>query len=153
MRKFRGGETFIKKPRALIAPKFNRLTLFNPSLVHGVNPVRGSHDPRDGRLVVHGWFVNPRPFWTGPLTIEEVRRVLDEDLSQALSGGLHLGEGFLSVRLKISGAGRVLNSKVLVNTLIGAKAQDLAKLYHHFEALKFERHKGVSQLTLPFRMG
>jgi Rps23 Pro-64 3,4-dihydroxylase Tpa1-like proline 4-hydroxylase len=84
---FRGGETLLAREDMLdyfrdfrsvrsvehgdvfeaVAPKFNRLTVFDGRIPHGVREVRGTHDPREGRLVLHGWFVSPRPFVTGPL--------------------------------------------------------------------------------------
>ena len=42
-------------------------TVFDPRIPHGVRQVTGTHDPREGRLVIHGWFVQPRPFVRGPL--------------------------------------------------------------------------------------
>ena len=33
---------------------FNRLTVFDPRFPHGVREVRGTRDPRKGRLVLHG---------------------------------------------------------------------------------------------------
>jgi len=41
--------------------------VFDPRIPHGVRTVTGTHDPREGRLVIHGWFVQPRPFIRGPL--------------------------------------------------------------------------------------
>lgn len=48
-----------------VEPEFNRLTVFDPRLPHGVRPVRGTQDPREARLVLHGWFTEPTPFFTG----------------------------------------------------------------------------------------
>lgn len=73
-RRFTGGETFILKPETLdywrgfdasavvergslvdtVPPLFNRLTVFDPRLPHGVSAVHGTRDPREGRLVLHG---------------------------------------------------------------------------------------------------
>ena len=86
-RKFSGGETTILKPHILeywraydpsagleskdifdtIAPVFNQLTAFDPRLPHAVSKVRGTQDPREGRLVLHGWFSDPSPFYEGHL--------------------------------------------------------------------------------------
>lgn len=137
---FKGGETFIQRPRTLIPPKFNRLTLFNPSLVHGVREVKGTMDPRHGRLVIHGWFVQPRPFWTGPLTVENVGEGLDGGLM-----GLPEASGLLSLRLKIGKTGRVQSQKVLVNTLNVPSARVLRVT----ENLQFADKKKGSVLTLP----
>ncbi|MBX3022660.1 MAG: 2OG-Fe(II) oxygenase [Bdellovibrionales bacterium] len=148
-RPFTGGETFLK-PNTRIAPEFNRLTIFNPAIVHGVRPVKGTHDPRYGRLVVHGWFVNPRPFWVGPLRIEDVRQALEEDLQ--VRPNLNLGKGFLSLRLDISAAGHVQQTpRILVNTL--QKATDLREFTVALKQLKFPKCKTASRLTLPFLIG
>ena len=48
---------------------FNRLTVFDPRLPHGVRPVEGVRDPRQARLVLHGWFADPEPFFTGAITL------------------------------------------------------------------------------------
>eukprot|EP00466_Bigelowiella_natans_P016666 jgi/Bigna1/72438/fgenesh1_pg.19_\ len=48
-----------------VQPKFNRLTVFDPRLPHGVRQVSGTQDPRKARLVLHGWFTEPTPFFVG----------------------------------------------------------------------------------------
>ncbi|MEK6553815.1 MAG: 2OG-Fe(II) oxygenase, partial [Bdellovibrionota bacterium] len=73
-REFSGGETWMLKPETLqywhnfsslrgverhdlmteVQPEFNRLTVFDPRLPHGVREVRGVRDPLKGRLVIHG---------------------------------------------------------------------------------------------------
>lgn len=92
-----------------VAPEFNRLTVFDSRYPHGVrrppaatrrpparppcrrpptpaNPpaqvrvVEGTHDPREGRLVLHGWFLEPTPFFAGALSEEEATEALNECL-------------------------------------------------------------------------
>ncbi len=147
-RRFKGGETFIEKPRLLIEPKFNRLTLFNPSLSHGVKQVRGTHDPREGRLVINGWFVNPRPFWVGEFTPKQVQEALDEGLSRLDLGGLE--PGFASFRLKIKASGDVAHVRPLVDTF--ASGAPVKRLARHLLTLKFEKTSRPSQLTFPLRI-
>jgi len=144
-RKFTGGETFLKSPRQLIEPKFNRLTVFDPSTLHGVREVRGTHDPRFGRLVIHGWFVNPRPFWEGPLKVEDVQETLDQGLS-ANKWAKVRGSGFVSLRLKIQASGQVSAVKVLVNTLDGSPTPKWLSVIEQF---RFASRKKGSTLTLP----
>ena len=99
-RKFTGGETLILKPDVLdywrgfdagavvergslvemVEPRFNRLTVFDPRLPHGVPVVEGTRDPREGRLVLHGWFNDPSPFFSGALTEEDAEPILNEVL-------------------------------------------------------------------------
>src|SRR5262249_9599720 len=88
-RKFAGGETLMLRDEVLdfwhdflsvrsveeqelvraIEPRLDRLTVFDPRTPHGVRTVTGTRDPREGRLVIHGWFVQPRPFIRGPLPV------------------------------------------------------------------------------------
>ena len=46
-------------------PLFNRLTVFDPRYPHGVRLVEGVQDPLKARLVLHGWFTEPVPFFDG----------------------------------------------------------------------------------------
>jgi len=154
---FRGGETFIENPGAgrkearggrptLIVPKFNRLALFNPSLSHGVREVTGTMDPRRGRLVIHGWFVQPRPFWVGPLTVKDVSRGLDAGLRDLPS---QLGEGLISLRMEIGPGGRVRNQKVLINTLMKSKPASVEGLLELTSKMTFASRTRPTRLTLP----
>ena len=78
-RRFTGGETQIMSDSVLnywdhyesdatidqrdifsvFEPRFNQLLLFDPRVPHGVRLVRGTQDPREGRLVLTGWFLPP----------------------------------------------------------------------------------------------
>src|SRR6478672_11968865 len=91
-RQFRGGETLLVRDEVLdywsgfqsvrsleeenlvreVPSLFNRLLVFDPRIPHGVRRVDGTMDPREGRLVIHGWFVQPRPFIEGPLAAREL---------------------------------------------------------------------------------
>jgi hypothetical protein len=71
-RRFDGGETIIMRTDdywgsgrsrsagagtsfyRLIEPEFNRLVVFNDRLIHGVERIQGTMDPRQGRVVLHG---------------------------------------------------------------------------------------------------
>lgn len=137
---FQGGETEILRPETLdywqgfdartdrelssfvsrTAPKFNRLVIFDPRLPHGVTPLRGSPDPREGRLVIHGWFTEPKPFVSGPLDIDAFDEALSDALPRILSslGPDLVLHGLLSLRLEIAATGKVDSIKVLASTLI-----------------------------------
>lgn len=54
-------ETVVERKQlmTLVEPHFNQLTVFDPRVPHGVRPVRGTRDPREARVVLHGWFVEP----------------------------------------------------------------------------------------------
>ena len=92
-RAFIGGETTILQPPVLdywrdfdsstgleyddlfttVPPLFNRLTVFDARLPHGVRRVEGERDPRGARLVLHGWFTEAEPFFDGGLKESDVR--------------------------------------------------------------------------------
>ncbi len=79
-REFTGGETVFLKPSCLrywanfretesremdtlverVPPLFNQLTGFDPRIPHGVAQVNGTTSPIESRLVIHGWFKEPR---------------------------------------------------------------------------------------------
>lgn len=144
--RYRGGETYIVKPKTLIPAKFNRLTLFNPDLPHGVRTVHGSRDPREGRLVIHGWFVQPRPFWIGPLQVDDISTALSE-LTGAPTG--RLGNGLLSLRLMISKSGKVQKVATLMDTRLKANVRDSRRFLERVQALRFRPQRAGSRVTLP----
>ena len=96
-RTFRGGETLLAQPTLIrclaetredtsheesdllhrIAPEFNRLTVFDPRFPHGVERVEGVHSIQDSRLVIHGWFTEPRPMIEGSLGMRQVLGPMD----------------------------------------------------------------------------
>ncbi|KAF5833494.1 hypothetical protein DUNSADRAFT_10181 [Dunaliella salina] len=151
-RTFRGGETVIAKPRLLdywsshnpneglehdslftmVPPEFGRLTVFDPRFPHGVQEVHGTRDPREGRLVLHGWFTAPEPFFTGGLSAEQAAPVIDEALEGAIRTlqegvdddedeappGIHV-TGVWTVQIHVSGkTGEVTRIEVLADTLV-----------------------------------
>ena len=98
-----------------VEPRFNRLTVFDPRVPHGVREVRGTRDVRKGRLVLHGWFSAPSPFFEGALAeddagLDEVEACLNAALEPLYAS---LGDpdmyapvvGMLSVRVTISSEG------------------------------------------------
>ncbi|MAV90810.1 MAG: hypothetical protein CL676_05270 [Bdellovibrionaceae bacterium] len=131
-----------------VPPKFNRLVVFDPSYPHGVSETNGSKDPRESRLVVHGWFVQPRPFWEGPLNEDQVQEVLDSFLWKLSSAKEFKNvEGYVGFRIFIGKDGKVEKIKTLVSTLNSVDAQKW--LLKASKDLKFSAHKEGSVLTLP----
>jgi hypothetical protein len=175
-RTFRGGETELLKDGVLdhwarfrsegaserpdlfqiVEPRFGRLTVFDPRIPHAVRTVRGTLDPSLGRLVVHGWFVSPRPFVEGALDAEELAPRIDA-LSAAirpLLSGLPVA-GLLSLGLRITPAGRVRDARVLSDsTRTPAPAEAgrrrlVAAVRAHVSAWRFPRRGAPSRATLP----
>jgi hypothetical protein len=175
-RAFRGGETLLVQDDVLdfwhdfasvrgveeaeliraIEPKFSRLTVFDPRIPHGVRQVTGTHDPREGRLVIHGWFVQPRPFVQGPLAPRALEQRI-ADLTGALGGWL--GElpiaGLYSVAFDVDRRGTVRRVRALSDTTRVPRAQDRARatLVRKIRAAiadwRFGPQRGKSSVTLP----
>lgn len=180
-RTFEGGETLLLKPEILsfwrgldqgrglelddvflrLPSPFNRLTVFDPRLPHGVSEVRGTRDPREGRLVIHGWFVQPRPFVVGGLAPGACAPVLEEVLRASEPRLAALGElkGALSLRLRVSAAGRVTRVETLTNNLmppsgepgVARRARNI--LVRAFEGARFPGARGPTAITLPVLFG
>jgi hypothetical protein len=175
-RRFRGGETEILRDEVLdhwkgfrsvrraergellrvVEPRFGRLVAFDPRIPHAVRPVRGTLDPRQGRVVIHGWFVSPRPFVEGALDAGELRPRIDA-LSEAL---LPLASpvpvaGLLSLSFRVTPAGAVRDVRLLSDTTrVPSPAEPerlrlVAAARRHVADWRFPRSRGPSRVTLP----
>jgi len=175
-RAFRGGETLLVRDEVLdfwqdfesvrsveegallraVEPKFSRLVAFDPRIPHGVREVRGTHDPREGRLVVHGWFVQPRPFVTGPLATRALTARIDELTGQlgAWIGSLPIA-GLASFAFDVDRRGRVARVTVLSDTTRVPASEERARrqLVRRIRAAiagwQFGAQRGTSRVTLP----
>lgn len=176
-RRFEGGETMILRPQLLsywsnftessgheqdsfvekIPSNFNRLLVFDPRLPHGVTPVRGVEDPRQARLVIHGWFVEPRPYVVGPLSTAKVQKSLERAMELLQEALLSVGDlhGTVSLRLKVSPQGRVADFGFLTNTLIGLQDHRTQRriidrlLKQIFKGLVFPKASKPSKVVIP----
>lgn len=184
--KFSGGETMLLKPEVLgfwhfisklsnqsfeeidvverVAPIFNRLTVFDPRIPHGVSPVSGTMNPLEGRLVLHGWFTQPRPHYQGLIAIDKIEAALaqfdsklGEDLSNKMNDGAFSSSGTAAYRILIAPTGKTRKVIALANSLASAEP-DAAYRDHrfltslvsdHFHAHPFPKAKTGSSLTLP----
>lgn len=170
---FRGGETLLLKPSVLdywngfddaqdrelssfvqrIEPRFNRLVVFDPRIPHGVTRVDGSMDPREARLVLHGWFTDPKPYLEGALSARQAAPALDFAVSQiqeALEGRWH---GVLSLRLTVLSSGIVKEVKPLADTLVrvdgGRGGSFRLPLMRALRDLRFPKAGAGTSITLP----
>jgi 2OG-Fe(II) oxygenase superfamily len=174
-RTFRGGETLLLKESVLdyahafdvhqrvemdalfhsFAPHFNALTVFDPSIPHGVAQVSGSLDPRLGRLVIHGWFVQPRPYIVGTLKPQVLERCLD-DIAASVFGGIDFPlNGLLSVRFVVKADGRVERPRVLADTTRTSMPHEARRrqlrqaVLRALQAWTFPQAKSASTVTVP----
>ncbi len=139
-----------------VEPKFSRLVAFDPRIPHGVREVRGTHDPREGRLVVHGWFVQPRPFVKGPLATRTLAARIEE-LTGALGewiGALPIA-GLASFAFDVDKRGRVARVAILSDTTRVPAAEERArkavvrKIRAAIGQWSFGPQRGTSRVTLP----
>ena len=152
-----GPESEIGGQRGVVFPGCKRGTIEGRSVCsRRVPPVEGTRDPREGRLVVHGWFVQPRPFVEGPLPASAVAaRVgdLGAELARAL-GGLPVA-GLLSLGISVRPGGRVGAVRVLSDTTrapAGREAERrrlVARLRGAVARWDFPRRAAPSRVTLP----
>lgn len=168
---FSGGETVLSRERAVkgitrtkrevkasplklfkkpikLSPDFNRLIVFDPSYPHGVSETKGTKDPRETRLVIHGWFVQPRPFWEGPLEAEEVQEAID-DLVLTVSESRILKScfGYIGLRAGIAKTGEVTKVDTLVSTLNSdSSVQVISEMA---QKMRFAPQSEPSQVTIP----
>lgn len=179
-RTFRGGETLLLRDSILdhwsdaaldpehlgleengiletVDPELGRLLVFDPRIPHGVRRVEGTHDPRHGRVVMHGWFVQPRPFVSGPLPEDALGAAIQlvlERLPEQLPADV-APIGTLCVRFDVTAAGKVQNARILVDTLRVPGPQRAARdalvawVLRTVRALQFPRQKRTSVATLP----
>jgi hypothetical protein len=174
-RDFRGGETLLLKDEVLdhwrrfnsasgmeedeifrvVPALFDRLTVFDPRVPHGVRRVEGVMDPLAGRLVLHGWFQKPRPVIEGPLK-PALLRALVEDLSQEAAAWVDAGgsaQGLLSFEFRVNQGGRISQTRVLSDTLRnreGSGAGILRQgLLARLESLDLGRQRAASKVLLP----
>jgi hypothetical protein len=145
-----------------VAPEFNRLTVFDARFPHGVRVVEGVMDPRAARVVLHGWFLEPRPFFEGGLDEDAASDALNAVLDPLYAelGELHPATGVLTVRLRVRGAdGAVQELQALSDSLVPhpacadpeeARQVLLVAVRRHLEGATFPPAAEDTRITLPF---
>jgi hypothetical protein len=175
-RVFRGGETLLVRDEVLdfwsdftsvravehaelirtVEPQFSRLLAFDPRIPHGVREVTGTHDPREGRLVIHGWFVQPRPFIRGALS----ERALAARIAEL---GDHMGvwigtlpiAGMVSFAFDVDRSGHARRVELLSDTTRvprgdeRARRQVIRRIREAIAGWKLGTQRTTSRVTLP----
>lgn len=176
-RRSRGGETIVLREgdlfrahlardaagpalQELIAPRFNRLTIFDDRMPHGVRLIEGSMDPLDGRLVLHGHISEGRPQVRGPLAAEEVGAAVAEARAAGLAAA-RIGEdevhGPLTVRLAVAADGEVDEVRPLVDRVVSAGGADaraaVESILRQIGGLRFPAKAQPSVAWVPVMLG
>lgn len=173
--KFTGGETTLlresvlqywkaqSRPRGFetqdlvqtIQPKFNRMIVFDGRIPHGVSRVSGVQDPREGRLVLHGWFSQPKTYIDGPLRQAPIERSLNravEAVQNLLSADRELW-GTLAIELIVGTSGAVRSARYLtlsVRTSDGElPVSELKQILGIYSSLEFSRARSATRIVLP----
>jgi hypothetical protein len=174
--RFKGGSTILLKETTLdywphfasasgreydslvkeVEPKFNRLVVFDPRVPHGVSPVEGVKDPREARLVIHGWFTKPEPYVEGALKQSRVRQTMAElydRLNEYCRKENIAVDGLLSLRLFVRPNGKVSKAQPFFSTLRGASEKELGHFAEGVVRLsqegQFPSSSAPSRITLP----
>lgn len=175
-RTFTGGETLLLRDEVLdfwhdfrsvraveehellraVEPRFDRLTVFDPRIPHGVRQVSGTRDPREGRLVIHGWFVQPRPFVRGPLPVRALSARIDELGGQLGAWITDLPvAGVLALAFGVDRRGDVRGVRVLSDTTRVPRANErerarlVRRIRQHVATWAFGKQRAPSHVTLP----
>jgi hypothetical protein len=169
-RRFVGGSTHIYRPepywdtpraaRALsgsgvydaVAPEFNRLVVFDDRLLHAVEPVEGTLDPVQGRVVLQGHIREGGAWVDGALSGDQVSAVVAslEERTAALRAG---HRGLVTVRLKVRPDGAVASADVLSDLAAprepGSAVTAAESIRGAALDLAFPRSPGESVVTVP----
>lgn len=174
-RQFTGGETLILKPEVLsywrnfassqdrelgsfidrIPAPMNRLTVFDPRYPHGVTEVRGIKDPLEARLVIHGWFMEPKTYIEGSLPAKTTEKILNQgfDQLQDLLANSEFVQGTVSLQIQVSPSGNVQSTKFATNTLLTLDGEVPKKLNRAilkvYQTLKFPTARSSTLMTVP----
>lgn len=171
--KFSGGETTLLKESVLrywqspelatgfetedliesIKPKFNRLIVFDGRIPHGVSRVSGVQDPREGRLVLHGWFSQPKTYIEGALPLRSAEPILNravEEVQQTMSESIW---GTLALELKVRPNGTVQSCRFLTLNIRDQNGdlprQILNDILRIYRDLQFSRVRSTTKMVIP----
>ena len=178
-RTFSGGETFVAQPKLLnyfrdfdssdsdetpqliqkIPPLENRLVVFDPRYPHGVTRVNGVEDLLDARLVIHGWFTEPRPMVEGSLTPKKAIPAMDQ-VAQTLIDSFSATDlsGIFCVRIDVAPEGKIRKFTVLTSHLIHSQngrsvSESMVKnLLAQCQLIHFPKSSGSTRITLPIEI-
>ena len=177
-RRFEGGETLIFREQDYwaggrfreagagtafyekIPSRFNQLLVFDDRLIHGVPEVRGTTNPCEGRIVLHGHMECKGVSVEGPLKplleadglgdLGEVRANAQASVA-AEAGRYH---GFATIALDVAADGAVTTVRPLVQRVLGRAGPEadvplLSDLCRNLSKLRFAPQAEPSWIAVP----
>jgi len=149
----------------LIAPRFNRLLIFDDRLPHAVERLEGSMDPVEGRFVLHGHLSEGGSIVTGALQAQPLAAALSAGLAEtfrASAAVLNGRHGPLVLRIEILPGGEVAQCEVVTDRVVHADPADTAdtawrpwleRLPQLVRSLRFPAAAGPTQIIYPIIFG
>lgn len=142
-----------------IEPRWNQLLIFDPKIPHGVERVSNANSVLDGRLVIHGWFIQPCPQIDGPLNKKDLNRFISFLLKEVddlfrMHGKIH---GICTFLVEVSRFGKIQTMNVLNNRLFSANSHEENIFHGKLKTLSlrmplkfhFAKQKSPSRVILP----
>jgi hypothetical protein len=152
------GGTFYEK----VPSRFNQLLVFDDRVIHGVQPVMGTMDPLQGRVVMHGHLKAEGGILTGALPADVVRTAITPALERirgVIQEHGRLFHGFMTLRMTIGPDGRVASVQALCDRIL-TLSPDKSRLEpfksqvaQMLAAVPFPAAQGPTELTLPVLVG
>jgi hypothetical protein len=174
-KKLNGGDTEILNPKVLsywrhfgsmdhinehgliykIPPRFNRLIVFDPRLPHQVSEVKEALELQKARLVIHGWFTEPKTHIEGPLPSSSTEKILNQCFKKVslATQEFELMTGTLSLGVQVNKGGSVESFKFLTNNLVTLNGEVplafLNQIKKIYAQASFAKTKSLTKITVP----
>lgn len=142
-----------------IAPAFNRLVLFDDRLMHAVERLEGSMDPREGRFVLHGHVHDNGPVATGALSYDAIQPVIQTALNwftQSSGAEAARFRGPFCIAFTISAAGAFDGMRVLLDRVAAIAERDAAewpglraRYLASLQSIRFPTATGPTEVIFP----
>jgi hypothetical protein len=154
------GNTFYDK----VPSRFNQLLVFDDRVIHGVQPIQGTMDPLEGRVVLHGHLTAESGNLTGALssmgeTAVDATSAAMEKIDALTGEQSRLFHGFLTLRLMVRPDGRVASVKRLCDRILPLTADKSgleplkAEIERLLSGVVFPSASGTSEMTVPVLVG
>ena len=137
----------------LVAPQFNRLTLFDDRVPHAVQRIEGPMDPVEGRFVLHGHISESGPVTDGPIAPAKIQAEVERALADIRDSVSPSVKGSLVVRIEVAATGDVVRAQPIFDRLVSAEGENLDMLrdaiLERIAAARFEGEATSTSANIP----